>query len=89
MSRRSGSSLSIPQGVDGIEDQSATQKYSAIDKLFCSDFERTAEIRYPYARKPIRTLQGLGPRLAEPSYSHFIENGLGYPAFSVKSRGKI
>jgi hypothetical protein len=46
MSRRYGSSLSIAQGAHGIQYKAVTQKDSAIDKLFCSNFERTAELRY-------------------------------------------
>jgi hypothetical protein len=56
MSRKSGSSLSIAQGVDGIEDKAATQKGSAIDKFFRSNFERTAEVRYSSASKKSRYL---------------------------------
>jgi hypothetical protein len=49
MSRWSGSSLSVAQGVHANEDKAATQKDSAIDKLFCSNIERKAEIRYSSA----------------------------------------
>jgi hypothetical protein len=52
----SGSSLPIAQGVDGIEDKAATQKYSAIDKLFCSNLERTAEIQYSSTLNKSRNL---------------------------------
>jgi len=40
----------------GIEDKSATQKDSAIDKLFCSKFERTVEMRYSSASNKSRYL---------------------------------
>ena len=53
MSRRSGSPLSIAQVLHGIEDKAATQKDSAIDKFFCSKFERTAEIRYNLVYKKV------------------------------------
>ncbi len=52
----SGSSLSIAQSVDGIQDRSAAQKDSVIDKLFCSNFERTAEMRYSSASNKSRYL---------------------------------
>jgi hypothetical protein len=55
MSRRSGSSLSIAKVDHGIEDKAATQKDSAIDKLFCSDFERMAKVRYSSAANKIAT----------------------------------
>jgi hypothetical protein len=57
MSRRSGSFLSIAQGVHDIEEKAAAQKDSAIDKLFCSKFERTAEVRYSSASDKSRYLQ--------------------------------
>jgi hypothetical protein len=56
MSRRSGSSLSIAKVEYGIEDKATTQKDSAIDKLFCSNFERTAEVRYISVSNKSRTL---------------------------------
>ena len=56
MTRGFGSSLSIAQGADGIEDKAAAQKDSAIDKLFRSKFERTAEVRYSSALNRSRYL---------------------------------
>ena len=55
MPRGSGSSLYIAQGVHGIEVKAATQKDSAIDKLFCSNFERTPEVRYNSASNKFAT----------------------------------
>jgi hypothetical protein len=63
MSRRYGSSLSIAQGADVIEDKAAAQKDSAIDKLFCSNFERMAEIRYNLASNKSRYLLRYNPPL--------------------------
>jgi hypothetical protein len=40
----------------GAEDKAATEKDSAIDKLFCSNFERTAEMRYSSASNKSRYL---------------------------------
>ena len=42
--------------LHGIKVKAATQKDSAIDKLFCSNFERTAELRYYSASNKSRYL---------------------------------
>ena len=53
---RQGSESSL-KDVHGMKDKAATQKDSAIDKLFCSKFERMAEIRYSSASNKSRTYQ--------------------------------
>jgi hypothetical protein len=44
------------QVLHGVEDKVAAQKDSAIDKLFCSNFERMAELRYSSASNKSRYL---------------------------------
>jgi hypothetical protein len=45
------------QVVHGIEDKVVAQKDSPIDKLFCSNFERTAEMRYSSVSKKVAAYQ--------------------------------